>query len=182
MDSLDRIERLYHEISGWYQQQLLPGASIDDTIAAFERRNLIRVPPDPELREWLCSGPGIVETDATCQDHPVWRQIGYLPLARDCFGNRYVLDTSRTIDPGPGRPLSTATHPVYCFAEDADDDVPTYVVSSSFERFLHFMSQDREIEQAGGERYWPFDRQRVLDEDPALSCYRGPAPLPWEVD
>src|SRR5262245_15594104 len=132
-------------------------AGWEEEIAQFEVRNRIQVPL--ELREWLCSGPGTYEVEETYRFHPIWREKGWIPIAGDGCGNCYVLDTTCTVEPGPGRPLPSPTHPAYFMDHEEDDDRPSYAVASSFETFLHFMRRDQEMLRQGGEHYWPFDRE-----------------------
>ena len=83
----------------------------------------------------------------------VWRRYLIAPL------RRYGLD-----------------HPV-CFWDHETDDplVPGYVVASDLWHFVRFL-----LRSELGERSWPFDREKVLAEDPAIAKVTG-IDLRWQT-
>lgn len=153
-----------------------PPEGWEEEIADFEARNGVQVPQ--EMREWLCLGPGTYEVEESYRLHPIWRDKGWIPIARDGFGSDYVLDTACSVESRPGQP---PTHPVYFMNHADDDERPSYVVASSFETFLDFMHEERKAFSQDEDSYWPFDKEKVLEKDPGLKAYCGEVPLPWET-
>jgi cell wall assembly regulator SMI1 len=104
-------------------------------------------------------------------DHPTWKEKGWLPIAGDGVGNYYVIDTK----------ISRAgTNPVYFLDHERDLDHPQYIVASDLWKFLLFLFK-REIEwKKTRTATWPFNKSIVLADDPVLSEYQGIVSLPWE--
>ncbi len=118
-----------------------------------------------------------------------WLAKGWLPLAADGCGSYYVLATQLH---------GAAGHPVL-FIDEYDYARPTYVVASSLWSFFRFLLiGEEQLDRAVAEGfldehdsqlqmtkyqdllYWPFNKERVLREDPGLSEDLG-VPRPWEV-
>ena len=39
-----------------------------------------------------------------------------------------------------------------------------------------------DVDELKGEHYWPFDKGKVLEEDPGLAHYAGKVPFPWDTE
>lgn len=172
------VIRLLHLVAS-LRQIRLPEGTNEKEIAALGVRLNISIPP--ELYEWLrlCNGPnvgyggifGIVPSNPffDIETHynytPTWKKWGWIPIAGDGCGDFYVLDAHSRIG---------STHPVY-FLDQQDFDQPDYVVASGLWQFLRFVLQ-KEL----GSDDWPFDKEKVLKQDPLLMEYKGGAPFAWE--
>ena len=102
--------------------------------------------------------------------HPSWLERKWIGIAGDGCGDYYALATAETIKP-------QNTHPVY-FVDQADLEEPDYAVASSIWHFLRFLFEAELSRQSGGKVDWPFNREFVLQIDPALGLVQG-ASLPW---
>jgi hypothetical protein len=138
-------------------------------------------PPPPELEHWLrcrngpCVGPGGVYGIETARDfldirgylalYPEWRERGWIPIAGNGTGDRYVVDALQSLAP------SQAVYFVDCH-ESTDE--PAYVVASGVWRFLAFLFE----KELGSGRAWPFTRDYVLERDPEVGAI-GDELLPW---
>ena len=165
-DVLDLIPRAHAD-----PQESRRGA----TDVEIERLRAEGVVVPPELSDWLlqCSGTtagpgGIlgvgrgdgVDISFILGLHPEWRELGWVPVAGDGFGNHYVLDTTR------GNAIG--------FVEAAiDTRTIAYYVASDLKIFLHELLLN-DVEGTG----WPFDRARAEAEDPKILRLH---PLPWEA-
>jgi cell wall assembly regulator SMI1 len=158
----------------------LPEGASEHEIAGLSARLNITIPS--ELKEWLHSynGPnigyggtfGILPSDPflDIESHynysATWKQKGWIPIAGDGCGDFYVLDTSYKLG---------SMHPVY-FLDQQDFEHPDYVVASGLWSFLRFL-----LQKEMGHDFWPFEKEEVLEQDPALAEYRGEAPFAWDV-
>lgn len=148
----------------------LPPGAAPEQIDAFQQRTGLTLPA--QLREWLshCNGPCVarggvygIRPDSPFLDietHraslPLWCGSGFIPVAGDGCGSHYVLALA-TLD---------GLNPVY-FIDHEDDAVleePSYAVASGLWQFLHFLFR-AEL----GDRGWPFDRKKVLQQDPHIA-------------
>jgi hypothetical protein len=88
-----------------------------------------------------------------------------LPIAGDGCGNLYVLALKDPVD---------GSHPVLFMDVSEDDSRPAYVVASCIWRFVRFL-----LRREQGFSYWPFEKNRVLEEDPEIEkCSKWARP--WE--
>jgi cell wall assembly regulator SMI1 len=181
------MRNLKQEIDEFVQRnarwsRLRPRRASEAELRSFETRFGITLPA--ELREWLETYNGVEidpgglygintgsdyhDIEATLELVPEWLPGKWVPLAGDGCGNYWVMDCSE-----PGAP-----HHFISFIDEIDYSKLDYVVASGIWTFLDGMLRDefQEID------WWPFDRERVLQHDPALATYRGPVPFPWEAD
>jgi cell wall assembly regulator SMI1 len=162
----------------------------EEELRDFEARNGVALPAD--LRGWLkvCSGAELVvreflgvglsaeydylDIEGVLDVFPKWRERRWIPVGTDACGNYYVIDVS---DSGMG------SHPVY-FIDQENYDKFCYVMASGIWPFVWFVLRIESAfeEDHEGDFHWPFDREKVLEEDPELRNFRGPAPFPWEED
>lgn len=167
------------------RQPTMPSGLAASDIDAFQKRTGLYVPD--ELRHWLSvtNAPHIgvawmlgIQTGQSQTDieacyrsdgFPVWIDKRWIPIATDGFGNYYVLATRP--EDGPGNPVFF----VDCVA-DPSGATPTYVVASDLWHFLRFY-----LRAGAGETWWPFDRARVLADDPALEGCTT-VRRPWESE
>lgn len=182
MDGFEEVQDLAHRAAklNLIEPTLPPGAG-DAEIAGFEIRTGLTIPP--AFREWLkfTNGPTIgaggvrgVQTSHEADDieshydwHPEWREKGWIPIAGDGCGDYYVIATQEHNSQG---------HPVFFIDCHLDPLTPAYIVASNVLSFLRFYLR-RDL----GERGWPFDRAKMLAEDPAIA-EPTTADLPWEAD
>ncbi len=82
-----------------------------------------------------------------------WRQLGWLPVAGDGFGNYYILLTQEAL----------AGYVAFVEAISDPEEI-AYLVSSTLWGFLRFL-----FEAECGAKGWPFDPNVVLAADPALA-------------
>jgi len=200
-DIKDEVLRLIHEVPrlGTDELMLRPASGTD--VQEFESRFNLVVPR--ELREWLliCNGapinPGglfsLEEIARQYEWHPSWTGKGWIPLAGDGCGDSWVLATQERI-------RSIETHPIY-FVDQSDYLHPAYVVASGAWHFFRFLFKDAilakdfavkpehyadellyDIHDLKREHYWPFDKEKVLEEDPGLAHYAGSVPFPWDTE
>jgi hypothetical protein len=173
---LARIDQLIRQVPRPPETELPVGCS-DADINEFEGRTGLSIPN--QLRDWLKQsngslvGPGglfgiqpcdyRVDIERDLSFYPQWASLGYIPVAGDGCGNYYVAVTNRSVDNG-----------VIAFIDTmSDPDRPGYAVASDTEHFLVFL-----LEQELGERFWPFDREKVVAADPAIENVTT-IPLPW---
>ncbi|SCF44675.1 hypothetical protein GA0074696_6042 [Micromonospora purpureochromogenes] len=99
---------------------------------------------------------------ARAAEYPGWRQLGWLPVAGDGFGNFYMLLIQGSL----------AGHVAFVEAISEPNEI-TYVAASNLWSFLRFL-----FEKELGAKGWPVDPTVVLAADPGLA--HVPAnPLPW---
>jgi len=156
----------------------LPEGATESQIRDFESRTGLRIPA--RMRAWLktsngpCVGAGGVfgiqpqrnylDIEYVMKLNPSWKNLGWIPIAEDGFGNHYCVVTRDEF--GVGEPV--------IFIESLNGEtVPTYIVASDTWHFLRFYFK-RELEQT----HWPFDRDEVLDDDPEIIRFHG-VRLPW---
>jgi hypothetical protein len=155
----------------------------EDELHAFEMAHSVKLPC--ELRELFrrCNGanvnPGGLESlywlDWHFKQYPKWKEAGWYPVASDGSGDLYFLNTTISVP-------STGTHPV-CYMDQTDFSKLNYVMASGLWRFLHFLFEDEYLSQSGIDRYWPFDREKVMEFDPEIEACGGKGlPLPWELE
>jgi hypothetical protein len=174
-------------------------------IKAFEQKYKLAIPD--ELRDWLMLSNGanvnpggvfgVENFGRYFTWHPNWWTNNWIPVASDGCGDTYVLAGGEMIP-------SSKTHPVF-FIDQSDVDQPAYVVASGFWKFLHFLFENEVIHQEAPpvldtkneglyERmqqrladpnrkdYWPFRKDKVLQQDPCLNDYTGATPFPWDSE
>jgi len=182
MDGFEEIKGLARRAAtlNLIEPTLPPGAS-DAEIAGFEIRTGLTIPP--AFREWLkfTNGPvigaggvygirtahSITNIEPHYDWHPEWREKGWIPIAGDGCGDDYVIATQECNSQG---------HPVFFIDNHIDPLEPAYIVASNVLSFLRFY-----LRADLGERGWPFDRAKVLAEDPAIT-EPTTADRPWEAD
>ena len=99
-------------------------------------------------------------------DSEYWRRKKWLPIARDRFGNTYVL------------PLGSeykSVRPVLFIDNEVDSTKPAFAVASHLFYFLYFL-----LGEETGERFWPFEESIVCRIDPDLALLDD-ALLPWKT-
>jgi hypothetical protein len=102
----------------------------------------------------ICPLNEYLDTEGRFHRRPRFKDEGWIPTAADGSGNVCVLATRSTTRSG---------HPIYfCDHEQSYD--ATFVVASGLWQFLRFLLR-REM----GADYWPYERDRVLAEDPGLA-------------
>lgn len=154
----------------------LPGGASDRELADLTIRLGTDLPE--ELADWLrtCKGAAIgpgglfgprpdtdfLDVASRAAEYPGWRQLCWLPVAGDGFGNFYMLLTQGSL----------AGHVAFVEAISEPDEI-TYVAASNLWSFLRFL-----FEKELGAKGWPFDPTVVLAADPGLA--QVPADLlPW---
>jgi cell wall assembly regulator SMI1 len=181
MTRIESIRRLVERGARW--QRISRQSVSDEDLWRFEENFGLEVPDD--LRNWLKIfngveiGPGNlygINTgwDATNIETYLeisgWAAKHWIPVAGDGCGNYYVMDWSEPENFG---------YPIY-FIDGLHVDRPDYIVGSTIWPFIEGLLLREQRGDAG--RWWPFDEERMLQHDPALRHYRGPAPLPWRAD
>lgn len=181
---ISEVRSLLKQVPSPPDSSLPPGAE-EGEIRAFEERTGIQLPS--EVKNWLRTsngplvGPGGVfgilssspsnvqadDMEAILRIYPEWKERHWLPIAGDGSGNYYII---------PLGLYSKTGHPVF-FIDTSDDHLKFgYSVASDLWHFLRFLFR-REL----GNKYWPFNKDRVLEEDPELEYVTG-APKAWESD
>ncbi len=175
MDLLHRVPRA--------PEADIPGPADAADIDRFILKTGFVVPND--LHEWLMTsngpvvGPGglfgieragAADPDYTIESalerRPHYAAKGWIPVAGDGCGNFYVVDTTAVTPSG---------NPVY-FVEAAEPlREAAYSVASGIWQFLRFL-----LRKEVGHSYWPFDRERVLKDDPDLAAV-ATVPHAWEI-
>lgn len=156
-----------------------PGLSAQD-IDGFVFRTGLTVPQD--LRDWLMitNGPNVgragiygirpardyLDIESKMKLSSEWDELGGIPVAGDGCGSYYIICTRHKF--GGGTPV------VFC--DHSEGYAPTYLVGSDFAHFIEFM-----LREELGERWWPFDRNRFVQEDPGILSFHS-IRLPWECD
>jgi cell wall assembly regulator SMI1 len=180
----EEVKQLVHRVLKKDRERpTLPPPVAEEEIDAFEARTGLMVPE--ELREWLrfSNGPRLgaggifgIGTpddfdDIEARSPPGWLDKRWIPIASDGCGSYFVLATRP--EDGPG-------HPVYFLDHECQVDEnqwnATYVCASDLWHFLRFY-----LREDLGDESWPFDRGKVLADDPALAHFIG-VPRPWEVN
>lgn len=167
-------------------QPVLIMPATNEELENFERFHDFVLPS--EVKSWLrqCNGASInpggfyslfgkddddVSIDWHLNEFPDWKRRGWIPIAGDGCGDVYILDSSIFIP-------STGTHPVF-FLDQADYDMPNYVVASGLWKFLFFILENEIRRQQGLDAYWPFEKVKVVVKDPQIVECPG-IPMPWE--
>jgi len=99
--------------------------------------------------------------------HENWLFSAWIPIASDGLGDYYMVATATSREP---------EDVVFFVDVHEDPDVPTYVVGSDVWRFLVGYYSD-EL----GERWWPFDEERMLVFEPEIVRSASVGNLPWEA-
>ena len=94
----------------------------------------------------------------------MWKSKKWIPIAGDGCGNYYLLATSHEY--GRGRP-------VFFVDTHEDPNEPSYLVASDLWHFMSFL-----LRKELGESAWPFRKEFVVEEDPAIESYHG-LRYPW---
>lgn len=173
----EEVISLLHKVLA-LKEQSPPSGTNETEILGFAIQNNLDVPPD--LKAWLCVcngsyiGGGLfgvhtlerwLDVDSFYELYPSWKKQGWIPIAGDGCGNYYVL----------GKHSCTVSgHPVFFIDTHEDADCLAYVVASGLWQFLRFV-----LRQEIGEDYWPFNKQKVLEQDPMIEKCQE-ALLPWE--
>lgn len=167
------------------EEAVSPGAS-EEAIADLVARLQIAVPD--ELREWLLMSNGsmagrggifgirpdndFLDIEAHLELSPSWKSRGWLPIASDGCGSYYVMDAHSS---------GGSTSPVYFVDHENGLETASYVVASGLWSFLRLMLKSEELPLEDRVGYWPFDKESVLKDDPALASYVGQIPFPWDT-
>ncbi len=162
----------------------LPPGATDQEIVSFEGRTGLKIPA--EIKAWLkiCNGPRIppgnlygiathrkdkikrsMDIEMVYSTWPECKRLRWIPLGGDGFGNCYVISVGEVSNNG---------HPVFFIDTISDYLKLHYSVASDVWHFLRFL-----LREGLGQEYWPFQKDRVLEEDPELENVSG-APKPWE--
>lgn len=174
-DDLSRIVDLLNEVPRAPGKRL-PSGLMEETIAGFEERTGLTLPP--EHREVLrrsngpCVGPGgifgiqpatsFLDIEQLYDSWPEWRERRWVPIAGDGNGNFYV-----------AVPV-LGEWPVV-FIETTDDPLqPAFVVASGVLKAIRALLE-KELRNGG----WPFAEEAVLAADPKLAKFAQAFPLPW---
>jgi hypothetical protein len=175
MDVRDEVRDLLSRAPRAPEDSIPQGVS-DDTLRRFEER--VGMPVPQTLRDWLRLangariGPGglfgidtrkSLDIENYLREYPEWRENRWLPVAGDGTGNYYVLVVGR--DDG--------CSPVFFVDTHEDPAEPAYIVGSDLWQFLRFL-----LRKECGDRGWPFSRDKVVMEDPAITLYDD-VPQPW---
>lgn len=162
-----------------------PGATSEEVAALGQRLGMV-IPF--ELRELLllCNAPNVglsgifgiapaqpfldIETMLQLYLDVGWADQGWLPIAGDGCGSYYVLATQVSSPTG---------HPVY-FVDERDYTSAAYVCGSELWHFLRFLLTAESLNADDYDTYWPYNKSRVLTDDPDLASITNP-PLPWDV-
>jgi hypothetical protein len=155
----------------------LPEGASEQELSAFESWSGLRIPP--QLREWLgkvngsmigpggTSGVDSADKDLSIQSafgiYPVWRALGWIPVAGDGLGNRWV--TLAGPDGSEGWVAFVNTH--------VDPEAIDCYVASGVFIFLGFL-----LESELGEKGWPGNDSYVISRDPKMSLVPDPL-TPW---
>jgi len=99
-----------------------------------------------------------------------WADRGWLPIAGDGCGSYYVMATQAS---------SATGHPIY-FIDERDYTSAVHVCASELWQFLRFLLTAERLAEDEYDTYWPYNKSRVLADDPALAGITTP-PLPWDV-
>jgi len=156
-------------------------------LSDFEKAHGLNLPD--EFKAWFrkcngaCVSPGSlyplfstgkgVSVDWYLKQYPHWRRRGWLPIADDGCGDIYVMMTQVVTPP-------QVTHLV-CFMDQSDFEQPRFAVASGLWLFLYFFLKSGALMKDCGNASWPFEKQAVLAEDPALAQCQD-FPLPWELE
>jgi hypothetical protein len=161
------------------ESEVPAGASSDE----IEELSEYFVELPKEIKEWLslCNAPyfggdiflGVKPAprfrliESVYEYYPDWEDYEWIPISQDGCGNYYVLDVSESV---------TDTHPVYFIDHEQGGDVPCYIAASGLWEFVRFVLE-RDLTKA---RRFPFDKEYVLEKDPALKLYAGDVPFAWQ--
>ena len=158
----------------------LRGPVDPDTIRRFQPRSGLRLPP--AFRDWLCCHNGGLigtqvacglgtdaawEVEATLQMEPRWTHRGWIPVGADGNGDYYLAASASSREP----------EGLVFFVDQMDFSVPDYVVGSDMWHFLYGLA----CQELRSEEWWPFERDRMLEVDPALATVAS-ALLPWDEE
>lgn len=176
----EEVAQLVHQVPHAPERPIPKGAT-EEEIVAFSSRTNLQVPD--ELHEWLSlsNGPrigpgglfGILPTEEQMRIEslyelfPAWREKGWIPVAGDGCGNYFVLDSRVSV---------RSSHPIYFVDHEDNYVIAQYVVASGLWQFLRFL-----LRTEFAISYWPFDKEKVLENDPALQEYKGDVPFPWST-
>jgi hypothetical protein len=179
--------------------QPYPSGASDRKLDAFEKRAGFRLPRS--LRQWLKitnGAAGFLGIRPKKRDDDLeremdfwrdWRERGWIPVARDVFGNRYMQHVPRG---------ASDVEPV-CYVEMIGDYI-SYVAASNMMQFAlmyledEFQIHERKIKRAGVVKFypkrrfkkgaprvpvdWQFNKRYMLLRDPDLNIVKH-LPLPW---
>lgn len=158
----------------------IPAGIGDIEFADFQRRTGLELPEDVKsflrITNGPCVGPGglygirpirsNLAINSVLSGRPEWEKRKWIPIAGDGCGNQYLLATAQEFGPG---------FPVFFVDVIREPNLPTYIVGSEIGRFLIFL-----LERELGEKRWPFNKEYVTQNDPAIVRFSG-LPLPWEA-
>jgi hypothetical protein len=172
----ERVEILLRA-SEYKPEEGEPGAT-DQEIEAFAARLGITVPDG--WRAWLRLRNGAIagygkfygmsDIEDTLARFPHLLEYGWLPVGSDGCGSIFVLALQDVTSSGPTV--------LFLDWEDSDGElfnVASYAVASGLWPFLRLQLMD-DLDLI--DWHWPFDKERTLQEDPAL-VESTSAPLPW---
>jgi cell wall assembly regulator SMI1 len=156
----------------------LSGPADPDAISRFEAEFGLVLPE--AVRDWLghhngggvgnqiaCGlGTGAAwEIEDILRREPVWKDRGWIPVGADGFGDYYLAASRSSREP----------EGLIFFVDQMDFEAPAYVVGSGVWHFLYGLACD----ELRSEDWWPFERDRMLEVDPALTTVDA-VPLPWD--
>jgi len=162
-----------------------PGAT-GEQVAALGQRLGLAIPCELQGLLLLCPAPqvgpagilGIAPTQPFLDLETIlgqhrddgWADRGWLPIAGDGCGSYYVMATQAS---------SATGHPIY-FIDERDYTSAVHVCASELWQFLRFLLTAERLAEDEYDTYWPYNKSRVLADDPALAGITTP-PLPWDV-
>jgi hypothetical protein len=111
-----------------------------------------------------------IEAVLNLQQDSGWKEKGWIPIAGDGCGSYNVISM---LDRSP------SGCPIF-FIDERDYATAVYVVASNLWTFLRFVLRAEMLEPDEYLSYWPYNRERVLAEDPELEEIVGIA-KPWEA-
>jgi cell wall assembly regulator SMI1 len=145
----------------------LPSGASEQELRDFESRTGLEIPA--QFRTWLAQvngamlGPGglfgvressdPLSIERYVKIFPVWRELGWVPIASDGVGNYWVTA------PGPD---GSGGWVAFIDVHLDPGTIGNYAASTVF-RFLSFL-----LNAELGEQGWPQNREYVLDRDPGL--------------
>lgn len=155
-----------------------PGAP-DSVMDAFVRRTGATLPKD--IQSWLAisdAPPGFLGIGASNGERiediwklfPDWQRRGWLPVARDGFGNFYVRLGGE----------SDKTSSAVCFVKGLSPERLVYVVATDTLHLAEFLLEEKSAINRDKTYMWPFDAGFVSSKDPGIKRVTV-APLPWSA-
>ena len=175
---IEEISQLLHAIAQAEAATILPVS--DPALQRFTNKTGL-IPPTSVV-DWLkmCNGLqtrrgrllGVeplrreLDIELFYNANPEWRDLLWMPVAADGFGNFYVTPIQTT---------GIVSHPVMFLEMCSSAMAPAYVAASDIWHFVRgFLRR-----VYSGDRGWPFDRDLVSSFDPDMLTLKD-LPMPWE--